>query len=65
MKRSTDRILVTHVGSLVRPDALVQQLAAKELGHPVDEAAYQATLRASVAEVDTLAGGDASGRVQR
>ncbi len=51
MKRSTDRILVTHVGSLVRPDALAQLLAAKELGRSVDDAAYQATLRASVAEV--------------
>ncbi len=51
MKRSTDRILVTHVGSLVRPDDLAQMLAAKELGRPVDEAAFEATLRASVAEV--------------
>ena len=51
MKRSTDRILVTHVGSLVRPDDLAQLLAAKELGRPVDEAAFEATLRASVADV--------------
>jgi 5-methyltetrahydropteroyltriglutamate--homocysteine methyltransferase len=51
VKRSTDRILVTHVGSLVRPDDLAQLLAAKELGRPVDEAAFEATLRASVAEV--------------
>ena len=51
MKRSTDRILVTHVGSLVRPDELAGLLAAKETGRPVDEATYQATLRAAVADV--------------
>jgi 5-methyltetrahydropteroyltriglutamate--homocysteine methyltransferase len=51
VKRSTDRILVTHVGSLVRPDELAQLLAAKETGRPVDEATYQATLRAAVADV--------------
>ena len=45
MKRSTDRILVTHVGSLVRPDELAQLLAAKHMGQPVDEATYAATLR--------------------
>jgi 5-methyltetrahydropteroyltriglutamate--homocysteine methyltransferase len=51
VKRSTDRILVTHVGSLVRPDDLAQLLAAKELGRPVDKAKFEATLRTSVAEV--------------
>jgi 5-methyltetrahydropteroyltriglutamate--homocysteine methyltransferase len=51
VKRSTDRILVTHVGSLVRPDELAQLLAAKQLGKPVNEAEYEATLRASVADV--------------
>jgi 5-methyltetrahydropteroyltriglutamate--homocysteine methyltransferase len=51
VKRSTDRILVTHVGSLVRPDDLVALLAAKEQGRPVDEAAFEATLHSSVAEV--------------
>ncbi len=30
MKRSTDRILTTHVGSLIRPPALREFLAAKE-----------------------------------
>ena len=51
MKRSIDRVLVTHVGSLVRPDELAQLLAAKQMGQPVDEATYAATLRASVADV--------------
>ena len=40
MKRSTDLILVTHVGSLVRPDELAQLLTAKQMGQPVDEATY-------------------------
>jgi len=46
-----DRILVTHVGSLVRPPALVEILRLKEHGRPYDEAAYEAVLRESVAEV--------------
>jgi 5-methyltetrahydropteroyltriglutamate--homocysteine methyltransferase len=51
MKRSTDRILTTHVGSLVRPAALRVFLAAKEGGLPLDQAAYAACLKASVADV--------------
>src|SRR5579862_4255504 len=51
MKRSTSRILTTHVGSLIRPDALQDFLRAKQGGKSVDEAAYQSCLKASVAEV--------------
>jgi 5-methyltetrahydropteroyltriglutamate--homocysteine methyltransferase len=51
VKRSTDRILVTHVGSLVRTDELAQLLAAEQMGQPVDQGTYAATLRASVADV--------------
>src|SRR5262249_44440816 len=51
MKRSTARILTTHVGSLIRPPALREFLAAKEAGRPVDAAAYAKCLRDSVAEV--------------
>ena len=40
MKRSTDRILTTHVGSLIRPQALQEFLRAKQAGKPYDEAAY-------------------------
>jgi 5-methyltetrahydropteroyltriglutamate--homocysteine methyltransferase len=40
MKRSTDRILTTHVGSLIRPPALREFLAAKEAGQPFDKGAY-------------------------
>jgi 5-methyltetrahydropteroyltriglutamate--homocysteine methyltransferase len=51
MKRSTDRILTTHVGSLIRPPALQELLRARQQGKPYDEQAYQACLRQSVAEV--------------
>ncbi len=51
MKRSTSRILTTHVGSLIRPDALQDFLRAKQGGKPLDEAAYQACLTSSVADV--------------
>jgi len=54
MKRSTDRILTTHVGSLVRPQSLLGFAAAHSAGEPVDEAAYQRTLTHEVAEVVRL-----------
>jgi 5-methyltetrahydropteroyltriglutamate--homocysteine methyltransferase len=51
MKRSTSRILTTHVGSLIRPDALQDFLRAKQGDKPFDAAAYEACLASSVAEV--------------
>jgi len=51
MKRSSDRILTTHVGSLIRPPALQEFLRAKQAGKPYDEAAYGKCLKDSVAEV--------------
>jgi len=51
MKRSTDRILTTHVGSLIRPDALQEFLRAKQGGKPYDEKSYQKCLTDSVANV--------------
>lgn len=36
MKRSTSRILTTHVGSLTRPDALATLLRLEEAGQPYD-----------------------------
>jgi 5-methyltetrahydropteroyltriglutamate--homocysteine methyltransferase len=51
MKRSSDRILTTHVGSLIRPPALQEFLRAKQAGKPYDQAAYAACLKQSVAEV--------------
>ena len=38
MKRSTDRILTTHVGSLIRPQPLQDFLRAKQAGKPFDQA---------------------------
>jgi 5-methyltetrahydropteroyltriglutamate--homocysteine methyltransferase len=51
MKRSTDRILTTHVGSLPRPPAMVDMIRAQIRGEAVDPAAYAKTLRESVASV--------------
>jgi 5-methyltetrahydropteroyltriglutamate--homocysteine methyltransferase len=51
MKRSTDRILTTHVGSLIRPQALQEFLRARQSGKPYDVKAYQKCLSDSVADV--------------
>jgi 5-methyltetrahydropteroyltriglutamate--homocysteine methyltransferase len=51
MKRSTERILTTHVGSLIRPQQLQEFLRAKQAGKSYDAAAYQTCLTDSVAEV--------------
>jgi hypothetical protein len=51
MKRSQGRFLTTHVGSLVRPSDLLEFAAARREGRPVDEQAYEACLRRSVARV--------------
>lgn len=51
MKRSTDRILTTHVGSLIRPPELQEFLRAVQSGKPYDEQAYQRCLSDSVAAV--------------
>ena len=50
MKRSADRILTTHVGSLPRPDDLFEMMLARMDGKPVDDAAYVARVRAAVLE---------------
>jgi 5-methyltetrahydropteroyltriglutamate--homocysteine methyltransferase len=51
MKRSTDRILTTHVGSLVKPEDLEQAVLAREHGEAQDEHAFAELLSSSVAEV--------------
>jgi 5-methyltetrahydropteroyltriglutamate--homocysteine methyltransferase len=59
MKQSTDRILTTHVGSLIRPAPLQEFLRAKQAGKShdkshdksYDQAAYEACLKSSVADV--------------
>src|SRR5262245_25420468 len=51
MKRSSDRILTTHVGSLIRPQPLQEFLRAKQAGKPFDAKAYDQCLTGSVADV--------------
>src|SRR5215813_10386187 len=51
MKRSANRILTTHVGSLIRPQPLQEFLRAKQGGKPYDDKAYQKCLTASVTDV--------------
>jgi 5-methyltetrahydropteroyltriglutamate--homocysteine methyltransferase len=51
MKRSTDRFLTTHTGSLPRPDDLIRMMYAKEEGVPVDAAALSQRVAAAVDEV--------------
>ncbi len=51
MRRSEDRILVTHVGSLPRGEALGELLIRAELGDSVDHAALDAEVERRVAEV--------------
>ena len=51
MKRSTDRFLTTHTGSLPRPEDLIRMMYAKEEGVPVDPAALARRVAAAVDEV--------------
>ena len=51
MKRSTSRILTTHVGSLIRPQPLQEFLRARQGGKPYDDKAYHRCLTDSVADV--------------
>jgi len=51
MKLSTDRILTTHVGSLPRPQDVVDLLMAKEQGQPFDPALFERTMARAVDDV--------------
>jgi len=51
MKRSTDRILTTHTGSLARQKHLLDLMKLKESGEPYDQAAYASAIQGAVAEV--------------
>src|SRR5256714_4703049 len=51
VKRSSERILTTHTGSLPRPDDLIRTMFAREEGVPVDPAALAARIRSAVADV--------------
>src|SRR5215467_625574 len=51
MKRSTERILTTHAGSLTRPDKLAEMMIAKEQGKPVVASELEETVRNAVDDV--------------
>ena len=51
MKTSTDRILTTHVGSMPRPQAVVDQLFAQDQGEAYDQAEFDQVMRQAVREV--------------
>ena len=51
MRNSRDHIITSHVGSLPRPDNLIEANRAREAGESKDEAAFQKTLRAAVMDV--------------
>ena len=51
MRVSSDHILTSHVGSLPRPDNLIEANRAREAGETTDEPAFQGKLRAAVHEV--------------
>ena len=51
MKTSTDRTLTTHVGSLPRPDSLVDFMIAEDQGKSFDETAFETALTAAVKDV--------------
>ena len=51
MPQNTDRILTTHVGSLIRPPRLIEFWRLIEDGKPYDAAAFETCLAESVADV--------------
>ena len=51
MKRSTDRFLTTHTGSLPRPGDLIRTMFAKEEGVAVDRGALRERIASAVADV--------------
>ena len=51
MKRSTERFLTTHTGSLPRPESLIKSMFAKEEGVPIDAPALRDQIGDAVAEV--------------
>ena len=50
MKRSQDRILTTHTGSLARPPDLLELMRAREDGQSIDEAAFERRVAEAVAD---------------
>ena len=54
MKLSTDRILTTHVGSLPRPQDVVDLIFAQDRGEPIDQAKFDSTVQRAVDDVIRL-----------
>ena len=50
MKRSTERILTTHAGSLPRPRDLLDIMKLKINGEPYDQEAFDGRVRSAVSE---------------
>jgi len=50
MKRSIERIVTTHTGSLARPSELLQMLLARDEGQAVDPEVFDATVRQAVTQ---------------
>src|SRR5438067_1174978 len=50
MKRSLDRILTTHTGSLPRPPDIREMLWARETREPVDDTVFAARIHSAVVE---------------
>ena len=51
MKRSANRILTTHVGSLIRPPQLLELVRVRRSGNPIDQQAYDRCLKDEVGQV--------------
>jgi 5-methyltetrahydropteroyltriglutamate--homocysteine methyltransferase len=51
MKRSSDRILTTHTGSLIRPPQLLEFGRARQSGQTIDTAAFESALSSAVTDV--------------
>ena len=65
MLNSGDRILTTHVGSLPRPQALIDAFVAEDRGVALDRAAREAALReALVSETDAEVRGEIAEALQ-
>src|SRR5580704_13443246 len=54
MKTSQDRILTTHVGSLPRPQDVVDLLFAQDRGEPYDEKKFEETMARAVEDAVAL-----------
>lgn len=51
MKRSTERILTTHTGSLPRPDDLTNMILEHEGGGEIDTASFETRVKSATAEI--------------